>query len=215
VLTPTTFADLAQRVTLWLLELAEGAPIRPRDEWWARLVGEPLEQLEREFGPAIGQDAIRHARRLLDDLGDMPQVPEHRDCSPWNVVMTGSGSPALLDWESAEPRGLPALDLFYFLANAAFVLDKALESGNTRDSYASLLDPRTEYGRVAAACLDQYSERLGLDRSTLSRLRLLSWIVHCRSEHGHAAMEFAGIPDTGTLRRGVYAGLLEEELKRA
>jgi hypothetical protein len=213
-LTPETFGDLALRVTRWLVELARGGEPRPAEVWWSRLVGGPLDELESAFGSALGRGAVDHARRVLEDLDNLPQITEHRDCAPWNIVLTGTGAPALFDWESAEPRGLPALDLPYYLANAAFVLDGALESGRTRDTYARLLDATTPYGRIAEACFDEYSRRLGLRGDTLPRLRLLCWIIHCRSEYRHAEMEVAAAPDDRDLRRGVFLGLVEEELSR-
>ncbi len=215
VLTPETFSDLATRVTRWLVELAGNGAPQPVAEWWSRLVAQPLDEFERSFGRVLGPGTAERARRTLEGMNDLPEICEHRDCSPWNLVLTGTGAPALLDWESAEPRGLPTLDLTYFLANAAFVLDGALESGRTRETYAALLDPTTRYGRVAAACLTEYSARLGIDRDTLSRLRLLCWIVHCRSDYRHLEMEAAAAPDPRALRGGVFLGLVEEELRRA
>lgn len=212
-LTPASFGELAERVTRFLLDLAgEGSP-RPPAEWWPRLVGKPLDELEGRFGRVLGAGAVARARELLEGLGKLPIVCEHRDCAPWNVVLTGSGAPALLDWESAEPRGLPGLDLVYFLANSAFVLEGALESGRTREAYARLLDPSTAQGRVAASCVEEYTAALGIDAAQLRRLRLLCWIVHCRSEYRHQEMAAAGAPAPKALRGGVFLGLVEEELR--
>jgi hypothetical protein len=214
-LTPETFGDLAAAVTGWLIGLAGSGGAEPAADWWPRLVGGPLDEFESSFGALLGEDERGRARRLLEGLDGLPSVYEHRDCSPWNVLVTGSGEPALLDWESAEPRGLPALDLVYFLANAAFVLDGALESGRTRESYARLLDPATPYGRVAEACLGEYSARIGVDRDALRRLRLLCWVIHCRSEYLHRQMDSAAAPDRSELQGGVFLGLVQEELAMA
>jgi aminoglycoside phosphotransferase (APT) family kinase protein len=37
-------------------------------------------------------------------------APEQRDFGPWNLLVTPAGQIAVLDWESAEVDGLPALD---------------------------------------------------------------------------------------------------------
>ena len=214
-LTAETFEQHALRLTDWLIDLAGEAPPREPAAWRQRLVADPLEDLERRFGDALPRGAIEAAGRRLEGLGDLPLVPEHRDCSPWNVVLTEGGAPALLDWESAEPLGLPGLDLVYFLANAAFVLDGALESGRTRESYSRLLDPATPQGAVATACMQRYSAAIGVDARDLGRLRALCWVVHCRSDYAHLEMEAAGAPRREVLRGAVFAGLLEEELRRA
>ena len=214
VLTPETFEDFAWRVTRWLLDLAANGSSRQDAEWRARLVERPLDDFERCFGGAVGTRSIESARRILGGLDHLPQVPEHRDCSQWNVILTADGAPAFVDWESAEPHGLPALDLTYFLAFAAFMLDGSFESGRTRESYARLLDTASPAGTVATACLDQYSSRLGLEPDTLARLRLLCWIVHSLSEYRHIEMETGAPPQASDLRDGVFPGLVEEELRR-
>jgi len=212
LLTAASFEEHAARITGWLIELARDAPVRRRAEWWPRLVTEPVEEFERGFGAVLEPGSMERVRSRLEDLGDLPQVCEHRDCAPWNVLLQGDDTPALLDWESAEVRGLPGLDLAYFLANSAFVLDGALESGRTRESYARLLDPSTPGGRVAAAREAEYCAGAGIDREALARLRLLCWIVHSRSDYRHLEMEAGGVPAAEDLRRSVFAGLVQEEL---
>ena len=212
-LTESTFGDLAMRVTAFLIELAGSEGPVPESLWRERLVAEPLDGFERRFGSVVGAATIERVRARLNRLGDMPVVCEHRDCSPWNTILGPDGSPALFDWESAEPEGLPGLDLVYFLANSAFILDRALEAGTTRQSYAALLDPATAHGRVAAECLSHYGAAVGLDADVLARLRLLCWVIHTRSDHRHLELEVGGTPRPEDLRRAPFLGLIEEELK--
>jgi Phosphotransferase enzyme family len=214
-LSEASFPKLAGDVTRWLMDLAGDTVPRPPADWADRLVEKPLEEFERGFASVVDAGTLEQARELLRVLPDLPSICEHRDCSPWNIVLSNPGTPALLDWESAELRGLPALDLVYFLTNAAFVLTGALESGRTREVYAELLDPATQRGRVAADCLTEYSERLGLEHHVLARLRLLCWIVHCRSDYRHLEMDAAAAPDDRALRSSVFLGLVEEELRVA
>ncbi len=207
-LNPPNFEEVAMRVTRLLIELARSGEPIPSPDWRRRLVAEPLGWFEENFGPIVED------RALLDGLGELPRAVEHRDCSPWNVLLTPEGDPVLLDWESAEPSGLPGLDLVYFLANCAFVLDGALESGRTRESYARLLDPATPHGRVAAAAIGEYSAALGISAEDFRRLRLLTWVVHSRSDYRHLELESRGTPSTAALRGSTFLGLVEEELLR-
>lgn len=210
-LSPQRFGELASLVGEWLTGLAGGEP-RARDEWWPRLVGEPLARFERNFGEVVPADSLDALRTLLGEIGELPEACEHRDCSPWNVVLDERGGPGLLDWESAEPHGLPGLDLAYFLANCAFVLDGALESGRTRESYERLLDPASPCGRVAAERVAEYCGRLDLAAEDFARLRLLAWVVHSASDHTHLEMAAAGPPSHEALRRATFLGLIEAEL---
>jgi glycosyltransferase involved in cell wall biosynthesis len=218
-LRPESFEATAMRVTRVLIELAGsvdrgvevaknppgGGKSPPRDDfdWFAQ-----------GFGPVVDPDLLERARALLADLGHLPVTVEHRDCSPWNVLIQPGGDPVLLDWESAEPAGLPGLDLVYFLANCAFVLDGALESGRTRETYARLLDPSTPHGRVAAAAIGEYTSALGISAADFRRLRLLTWVVHSRSDYRHLELESRGAPSAEALRGSVFLGLVEEELRR-
>ncbi|HET9592833.1 MAG TPA: glycosyltransferase, partial [Solirubrobacterales bacterium] len=220
-LTPENFEHVAHQVTHLLIDLAsvDGTKrglyrsVSSRRPQEAGLVEEAVEGFEAQFGAVVGEPALASIRQELAGLGELPSVPEHRDCSPWNVVITSEGEPALLDWESAEPDGLPGLDLVYFLANCAFVLDGALEDGRTRESYARLLDPGSDFGRVAARAVAEYTSALGIGPEDFRRLRLLCWVVHSRSDYRHLQLETGGAPRPQDLRRGMFLGLVEEELR--
>jgi glycosyltransferase involved in cell wall biosynthesis len=216
-LRPESFEATAMRVTEVLIDLAggdgriaEAAKIPP--EGGKMPAREALDRFACSFGPVIDPALLDKAGALLTELGNLPTSVEHRDCSPWNVLMTPGGEPVLLDWESAEPAGLPGLDLVYFLANCAFVLDGALESGRTRETYARLLDPTTPHGGVAAKATDAYTAALGISAEDFRRLRLLTWVVHCRSDYRHLQLESPAGPTPEALRESVFLGLVEEDL---
>ena len=211
LLQPDNFEEMALRVARLLIDLARTEV--PGAEWRQRLVEEPLAEFESQFGPVLGAPAIAQVREMLAGVGELQPAPEHRDCSPWNIVIAPSGEPVLLDWESAEPDGLPALDLFYFLANCAFVLDEAFEGGSVRETYARLLDPAGEYGQVAQRAVTEYASALRIPPEDFRRLRLLCWIVHSRSDYRHLQLEAGGTPRPEDLRKGIFLGLIEEELR--
>jgi hypothetical protein len=208
-LTAKSFPEMARRVTDLLIELAGD----PRGDAGERTtVGEHLEFFEARFGPALDGARLGALRSAADAVAGLPVVCEHRDCSPWNLVLASRDRPALLDWESAEPEGLPGLDLVYFLANAAFVLDGALEDGTTRASYRRLLDPSTAYGAVAAAESARYREALDVPSDLMPALRRVCWMVHCRSDYEHLRLAAAGEPALEDLREAPFFGLVLEEL---
>lgn len=209
-----SFPGLAAQVTTWLAELGGTEAARPPALWWSRLVEQPLREFERTFGDD-SRGELKLARSILSQLGELPLVCEHRDCSPWNIVITDEGRLALLDWESSEPSGLPALDLVYFLTQAAFLLEGALESGHVREAYARTLDPTTSTGAVVRRCEESYCERLGLDPKVIRPLRLLCWIVHSRSDYRHLELETAAPPEPSALRSSLFFSLWQEELRSA
>lgn len=177
----TGFAALAPALTEWVASLAGTPPPQAASEWFEPLVAAPLDELETDFGELMPPGFARRARTALADLGALPLVWEHRDLGPWNVVIRKDGGPAAIDWEDAERRGLPGLDLVYLLATSALLLDGALgdtsDAGPIVECYQRLLDPATEAGGVAARCFAAYRERLCVREADFQRLRLLCWIV--------------------------------------
>jgi aminoglycoside phosphotransferase (APT) family kinase protein len=214
-LTAGSFGELARLVTGWLADLVVPGFPAPRAGWEARLVSAPLEDFRHRFEGAVDRALVDAIRARLETLRSLPLGFEHRDCAPWNVTLTADGKVALLDWESAEPLGLPGTDLTYFLANAAFLVEGSFESGRTRETYSRLLNPGTAIGSLAAECERRYCERLRIDAQSFTALRLLCWIVHSRSEHERIAADSAGAPSLRALRESAFLGLIREELDRS
>ena len=175
---PAELAAVAPDVTQWLIALAGDPAPQPPSAWARRLVDEPLDELERDFAELNPTGFAARARQALANLGDLPLICEHRDFGPWNVVTGTGGGPAAIDWEDAEPSGLPGLDLVYFLASCAFAIEgTGGEVDSARESNRRLLDPGTELGGVAVACLAEYRAALGIGENDFRRLRLLCWVV--------------------------------------
>jgi len=209
----SNFRDLALRATDWLSELAGRPHPCPRDRWWDRLIEPALTDFGEAFGPVIDRGMLRETREIVATLGALPLVCEQRDFAPWNVLVTPTGELAVLDWESAELEGLPALDLIYFMSFLAFTLDGAVSPGHLRESYRATLDPSTPTGAVLHECLARYAGRIGLDRAAIGPLRLLAWLLHSRSEYRRFAADVAGRPTPDTLRRSIFVALWHEELR--
>ncbi len=203
------YRDLALKATDWLSDLAGRSALCPRANWWDRLVEPLLADFRESFGPVIDPGMFRDTRDTVATLGSLPLVCEQRDFAPWNVLVTPDGELAVLDWESAELRGLPAQDLIYFLTHLAFDLDGAW----TRESYRATLDPSTFTGRVVSECLARYISQIGLDGAAIGPLRLLVWLLHSRSEYQRFVADVAGRPEPRILRRSLFVSLWEEELR--
>ena len=172
-----TCRDLALQVTGWLADLAGRAEPCPRPDWWNRLIEPTLAEFEHNYGEVLDPAKLRSTRTIVNTLGDLPLVAEQRDCSPWNILIDHQGALAILDWESAVPRGLPGLDLVYFLTYLAFFLDGAMNSRRFVESFRASLDPSTFTGSILAECQQRYLDRLSLDQEAWLPLRLLTWLI--------------------------------------
>jgi hypothetical protein len=211
--TADNYQVLALKASAWLADLAGRGPFAPPDKWWNRLVAPVLAEFADRFGPALDSRLLRESEELLRTLPPLPLVCEQRDFSPWNVHLTPSGDLAVVDWESAELEGLPALDLIYFLTYLGFSLDSARRTGRYRESYRNLIDRSTPRGALAARCLATYCRKLGLDSAVLRPLRLLTWLLHSRSEYRRLLADFGPVPGSETLRSAVCVQLWQEELR--
>ena len=202
--------SLAERVAAWLETLVDSAST-PGDVWWVRLVDEPL----RKFGevstglidPRV-RDAVETA---LPALRDLPLAVEHRDCSPWNVLVGGDGRLAVLDWESADEQGLPARDLTYFLLYWAWFTTDPGQERDVVEALRAVRDESTRVGALAVRLERRYCEAAGLNPPQLMALRLLTWTHHAVSEHRRIAMDAED--GSGPPRTGLFLRLLAEEVR--
>jgi len=210
-----SYRRLALAVTDWLCDLASPQSLTPPELWWDRLVEPVLSEFADSFGPVSDPDDVYHTRRVLLEVGELPLVFEHRDCSPWNVLVGQDGRIALPDWESAEPQGLPGLDLLYFLTYLAFFYDDAMKTGAFGASYRVARDPTTFTGGVNAECEARYADRVGVDSAVFPPLRLLTWLLHSRSEHEQLVVEHGREPGASALKTSLFLTLWREELRLA
>jgi hypothetical protein len=180
-LSEADFAEVAPKLTHWLLALAGEPQAQPASAWSQRLLFDPLDRLERELDGQLPVGMGERACRALSGMSELPLAWEHRDLGPWNVVLGEDGSTGVIDWEDAEPLGLPGLDLIYFLVTSSLLVEGALDDTGDAErivaGYRRLLDPETTKGGIAAACIAEYREQLGVGEGDFARLRLLCWIV--------------------------------------
>ncbi|MFN8473409.1 MAG: hypothetical protein U0822_14560 [Anaerolineae bacterium] len=210
-LRPDNYHAIAAQATDWLAGLA-GRPVpAARHTWWERLILPVLDRFQAAFGAVVDAALIEQTRSHLAALAALPLTCEQRDFSPWNVLLGPDGRLAVLDWESAEVSGLPALDLLYFLTYLAFYRDGAMASGHFKASYAASLNPSTPTGAVRSACLARYCSHVGLEPAALEALRPFVWLVHAEAEYSRFVADHGGTPPLETLRSSLFVALWEME----
>jgi hypothetical protein len=215
LLAPRNFRTWSTKVADWLAALANGSPALPAAHWQAAIVEPMLTRFVEQFGGVVDRGLLREGESVMLAIGSLPSVPEQRDFGPWNLLVTPAGELAVLDWESAEVDGLPALDLLYYLAYASFNVDRAHDRESRIVSYLRSLDPSTLTGAVRRDCVASYLDALGLDLAHLAPLRVLLWLIHAQSDFRHAAADAGGPPDPEVLRRSLFLALWAEEVRLA
>jgi hypothetical protein len=211
-LTHASYARAAERVTDWLIALAEPAAAQPHEPTWETLIAPVFERFSAEFGSVIEESRLARTREILGGIGALPVVCEQRDFSPWNVFESEGGI-VVLDWESGEPRGLPALDLIYFATHAAYYLERAWITGRYVDAHRAAWSKDTPLGRANHACVARYLARLDLDPWLLGPLRLLAWVLHAHSDFVHLRADVGGTPNDEALRSSRFFRLFRADLE--
>jgi hypothetical protein len=207
------YRELALRATDWLADLALYSRRMCTGSVASDGIVKALDDFSQSFRTVIDPSRLRAVRPALCALGVLPSVCEQRDFAPWNVLTDCRGELAILDWESSELRGIPALDLIYFLTYLGITLDRSSAPADILRSYRAGIDPSTFVGRIHRECLSRYCQRVGLDPGSLPALRLLAWMIHARSEYRHFAADECGAPSERALRRSLFVRFWEVDLR--
>jgi hypothetical protein len=212
-LTRQNVEPLTRLGATWLAEFNARERGSPLDEPTVRAwTSRELQRFRETFGPVIDQRALEQTSRLCDQLGEIPSVIEHRDFGPWNLFLDETRRITVLDWESSRVRGLPLLDLIYFITYMAFFVDGAMVSREFEASYRATLDTRTPLGAVRHELLEQHRDKIGISMAALRGLRALCWIGHAESEFQAFSADAGGPPSAAKLRESVFVGLWALEL---
>ena len=119
-----------------------------------------LDSIEAEMGTNLAR-----ILKIIDDPTPLPSFWVHGDFTPWNLKWSGDLSLMALDWEEAQPNGLPLQDLFHYLYIQSHLLKKK----------PNLLEMTRKQPLVA-----QYLDSLGIDRIRYEKLALFylaeSWL---------------------------------------
>ena len=117
----------------WLQEVhrASMVPGKTVANSFEALAESRLQALESSFPLSERERGLlERARQLIEPLRSaaIPLVFEHGDFSAPNILIDGNHRLGVVDWELAEPLGLPAADLLFFLSYVAFSREGAEKS---------------------------------------------------------------------------------------
>jgi Phosphotransferase enzyme family len=210
----TTFAPdcpAARAGAGWLLELGErtAEPIVSGGPRVAHALRALLERYVALYRPGAAEHAalFRHVDAVAASAEPFPLVFQHGDPGTWNLLVAADGRPAFLDWEAAEPGGLPLWDLFYFARSAGIGVGRAAGARRSLDAFAGQMLADGVFARLVADDVARHCGSIDLDPALVAPLFFTCWM--------HRAVKEAARLPQGRLGRGRYVTLLRLCLARA
>jgi len=161
----------------WLVELHMTTSNRSDrvSGWFEHLIEKPLDRIIDAIPLSTGEGHLLEQTRFLGERlreREVPLVFEHGDLAPPNILLSDEGGLGVVDWELAEPEGLPAVDLFFFLTVIGF----SWRGARSQNEYVAAFS-EAFFGPSAWArpYINRYAERLQLSREVLTVLFVLCW----------------------------------------
>jgi hypothetical protein len=135
-------------------------------------IGEALAKIDAWLGSTPNPELVERARTLLGILeGSAMRRPfEHGDLSHPNILILDGGRLGVLDWEHAEPVGMPVHDLCFFLGYVALATAPPREQ--PFDGFLRVV-AHPEWG--AALAIRSEADRLRVPPDLLAGLVLACW----------------------------------------
>jgi len=203
----------------WLVEFHRSSrrPGTATADWHERLIAEPLRVLDRILPAASAERASLEAtRRMAERLVDsaFPLVFEHGDFAPPNILVDAAGRIGVVDWELAEPEGLPLVDAVFFLTSAAF----ARHGAKSGSGYVTAFSEAFQGARAwAMPLLQRYCAAIELDAELIRPIIVVCWarylaniVTRLQPDRGAGTRLHAGTVDW--LRENRYCRLWQSAI---
>ena len=162
-----------ERVARWLIDVARDTATPPEG------LAAQREEYARDVVPFWAAEGA--PTDLVDSLPPVPAAFQHNDMAEENLVMDGNGFRAL-DWEWANPCGLPLGDLVYFGVHGLRLVDGVTsdEPAERDGHFARLLAGEAPSSPVLFRWIRDAVAALGLPPESLGPMVTLSWLERGR-----------------------------------
>jgi hypothetical protein len=176
----------ASAVVDWLLELGTiTAHTQPTD---SPGIAARLEALLARFTELYRVDPV-HSEFLADQVAaiarseaGLPLVFQHGDPGPWNLLVTRDGRPAFLDWEAADPEGLPLWDIFHFLRSFGLAISRRAGRSDPIRSFTEQVLADSDLNRLIVQATTRFCAATPLRPELVEPLFYLCWMHRALKE---------------------------------
>jgi hypothetical protein len=176
--------EVLDAVAAWLVQVARETATTPDG-----LLAE-RQRFEREVLPFWAGRGVDQT--LIHSLPPVPATFQHSDVAEENIVVSGDGF-LVLDWEFAQPRGLPLADLIYFGVHVLRILDGHLTLEERDRHFVDVVTGRAESSPIFFRWIRALVDALDIPASAVGTLVTLNWLDRGRlSEEEHRRAEALG-----------------------
>jgi hypothetical protein len=158
---------VVEAVARWLVQVARETASPPE------ALHPERRRLESDVLPAWVEHGV--PRDLVAAIPSVPATFQHNDVAEENVVW-GDGSFTVLDWEWAQPHGLPVGDLVYFAAHVLRIVDGAATEEARDRHFVDLFSGRAQSSPVLFRWVRELVEALELPPEAVGPLVTISWL---------------------------------------
>jgi len=156
-----------EAIARWLVDVSRETAQPPA------ALEEPRRRLAEEVVPFWARDGARP--ELVAQVPPVPAVFQHFDVAEENIVVGRRGF-TVLDWEWAQPHGLPLSDLVYFAVHVLRIVDGALAEEERDRHFADVAAGRAPSSHVLFRWVREAVEALALPPEAVGPLVTLSWL---------------------------------------
>ena len=158
---------VVEAVARWLLEVARETAAPPE------ALAAERDRLEREVLPAWAERGV--TPDLVQALPPLPATFQHNDVGEENVVYA-DGDFTVLDWEWAQPHGLPLGDLVFFAVHVLRIVDGALTEDARDRHFVDVLAGRAPSSGVLFRWVRELVSTLELPPESVGPLVTVNWL---------------------------------------
>ena len=126
---------------------------------------------------------------VADHDGTLPRVFQHGDPGIWNLLVTPSGEAAFLDWESAEPHGVPLWDLLYVLRSYVVSTGRLGGFRSRTEAFSRTFIRRSPLSTLVLDAVDGYRRAIDLPAALVYPLFVTCWMHRAVKEASRLAPE--------------------------
>jgi hypothetical protein len=151
-------------------------------------VADALVKLHERY-VAMCQPPLAEAERLqaaiaaiADSTSPFPVVFQHGDAGTWNLLVTPDQRVVFLDWENAEPAGMPLWDLFYLLRSHAVGVGRQNGARRRLTAVDRFLFDRSMLSELVVEATARSVAAIRLDPAMVEPLFHLCWMHQALKE---------------------------------